>query len=426
MARHQAWNHSGLAALVSMTILAASGCGTETSGPDGDALLDGSFGDATTCKEIPDLEPLVAPEIVVSIDGLTVHLFDNVTGYDRVFPVGVGSINGNAGETTYNESLSMFPPLYTDTADFTVTPADMTACKIWWTDSDTGQTVPVFAGLPFVRWWGNYGFHGPVTDYNEPDGGNLKRGYVSHGCFRMEAADILELYARLLGVAETPVHIQREPERGPSGRKVDVADRWIGSECVADADCSFEGGFCHDNELGGRGFCASRCERYCDDRFGYPTTLCVDDPAAAGEGMCVLREEGQNEGCRTQDHMQPREEERHGDPSTSAAACLPGSPGWIGDRCQGDDDCQLGTTCSADGDGDIGFCTQSCEAFCPDQPGFPWTFCLADAAGDNTCVRECTPSSNGAECPAGFACEARAGAAPGSPAKYACVAVSSY
>lgn len=421
MARLGGWTTIGILALTALTW--TTGCDV-ADGPDGDAILDGSYGDATVCKEIPDLDPLIEPEITVSLDGLTVHLRDEVTGYDKVFPVGIGTINDNPNETSYNESLSMYPLLYTDGADFTIKPADKVACKIWWTDSDTGQTVPVFAGLPFIRWWGNYGFHGPVTDYNEPDGGNLKRGYVSHGCFRMEAADILELYARLDGVDEVPVRIQREAERTENGRKVDVPETWIGSECASDADCTFDGGFCHDNPVGGRGSCAARCDLYCNDKFGYPTTFCVDDPDAEGEGMCVLKEEDQNLDCRTQDHMQPVVVSRHDQPSTTATACLPGSRGWIGDRCQADDDCDNGTHCSATGDGEVGFCTQDCQSYCPDQPGWPWTFCLDDAAADaNTCVRECTPSSHGSECPAGFACEARTGAAPGSPSKYACIAV---
>ena len=40
----------------------------------------------------------------------------------------------------------------------------------------------------------------------------------------MEAADILEVYARIKGVAKVPVHVQKEPERWTDGRRVDVAE----------------------------------------------------------------------------------------------------------------------------------------------------------------------------------------------------------
>ena len=60
---------------------------------------------------------------------------------------------------------------------------------------------------------GNYAIHGPIDNYRAANGGNLRRGYVSHGCVRMAAADVLEVYARIKGVASVPVHVQREPER---------------------------------------------------------------------------------------------------------------------------------------------------------------------------------------------------------------------
>ncbi len=164
---------------------------------------------------------------------------DRAGDYDAVFPVGVGSINDNEGETTTNESRSMFPVLADGTADFTIKTTDhynFNPCRIWWTDPATGSEVPVFAGLPFMRWRGAYGIHGPITNYGAPDGDELKRGYVSHGCIRMGAADVLEVYARVRGVAQVPVHVQRAPERDDAGTRVDVADPWIGAECVVDMD----------------------------------------------------------------------------------------------------------------------------------------------------------------------------------------------
>lgn len=59
----------------------------------------------------------------------------------------------------------------------------------------------------------------PIDNYRAPSGGNLRRGYVSHGCIRMEAAGVLEVYARIRGVGSVPVHVQRAPER--EGERVD-------------------------------------------------------------------------------------------------------------------------------------------------------------------------------------------------------------
>src|SRR5438477_13122483 len=68
---------------------------------DGDLKADGTWGAALTCKTVPNLPPLKAPHITVSIDGLTLHLTDGTSGYDKVFPVGPGAVNYNKGETSY-------------------------------------------------------------------------------------------------------------------------------------------------------------------------------------------------------------------------------------------------------------------------------------------------------------------------------------
>src|SRR5690348_12331054 len=57
-----------------------------------------NWGAALTCKPIPEVSPLVQPRLILSIDGMSVHLIDEVTGYDRVFPAGVGKIESDSGE----------------------------------------------------------------------------------------------------------------------------------------------------------------------------------------------------------------------------------------------------------------------------------------------------------------------------------------
>lgn len=411
----------------------ALGCSEQPSATDDEADLplgetpadeikaDGQWGAATTCKPIPDLPRLPNPKIVVSVHGLTLRLYDETAGYNKVFPIGPGVINQNAGESTYGESKSWYPIIATGKQDFVITQSGMTACKIWWTDPDTGAKSPVFAGLPFLSWYGSYGMHGPVDNYKAANGGNLRRGFVSHGCLRMESADVLELYARIRGAARVPVRVQREPERDPAGVRVDVQSRWIGAECAVDSDCNFTGGFCHQNRYSQRGFCSARCTAYCSDKAGYPTTFCVADPDAAGKGMCVAKAVEQNKDCRPYDHMVTSSRSRFGQ-STTATVCVPGSPGWVGDHCFIDNECKAGNRCVGATTTTPGLCTQACTRYCPDLPGWADTTCVDEAdLGGKSCVRQCTPASNASECPEGTQCVSKPWAADPSKTRSVCV-----
>ncbi|MGZ3426392.1 MAG: L,D-transpeptidase [Polyangia bacterium] len=313
---------------------AVAGCdpeGQRALAPDSDLPIgdlvdegkaDGTWGSALTCKAVPSLPTLVSPRIIVSLDGLTLHLVD-AAGFDKIFPIGPGAINHNQGETSYGESLSLYPVLATGQHEFSITPSSIQPCKFWWTDPETGVKSPVFAGLPFLSWYGNYAIHGPIDNFRAPNGGNLRRGYVSHGCIRMGAADILEVYARIKGLAKIPVHVQKEPERASDGRRVDVPNPWIGAECTSDADCTMSGGFCHPNQATGRGFCSAACTSTCADRAGYPTTFCVADPANASRGMCVEKQLPQDEACRPFDGLKTATRARFGQPAVSASVCVP-------------------------------------------------------------------------------------------------------
>ena len=373
---------------------------------EGDTKADGNgWGSALTCKDIPDLPALVAPKITVSLDGLTLHLTDATAGYDKVFPIGPGRIDQDESDPEYGESLSYRPIIDHGTGDFAITPASSVACKTWWTDPDTGARSPVFAGLPFMSWSGNYAIHGPIDNFRAPNGGTLRRGFVSHGCVRMEAADILEIYARIHTVARVPVHVQREPERLVDGSVVDVPTKWIGSRCSADADCTFAGGYCATNPVSGAGFCSAHCTAGCPDKTGYPTTFCAADPANPSTGTCVPRALDQDFGCRPYGDMAPQLAHRPSS-TTSASVCLPKSPGWIGDHCSSNADCTMGTTCAGATATTRGVCTESCTALCPDEPGFAETTCVSapSLASGGTCLRKCTPSTNASECAADQQC----------------------
>jgi hypothetical protein len=405
-------------------VLALAACHDPTSAqiadlPLGDRLAqdkaDGNWGYALTCKPVPDFPRLQSPEITLSLYGLTLRLTDRATGFEKVFPVGVGAINTKTTEATYGETMSYYPVIATGKNTFALRTANIQPCKTWWTDPETGERSPVFAGLPFMPFYGGYAIHGPIDNFRAANGGNLRRGFVSHGCIRMESADVLEVYSRIRGVASVPVRLQREPERLSSGRRVDVAQKWVGAECGSDSDCNYTGGFCKRNRYSGRGFCSARCTSTCADRTGHPTTFCVADPDDAAQGLCVLKTAPQNPDCRAYDHFVPKSVSRFRS-TVKATACLPGSRGWVGERCLGDADCKNGTRCAS------GTCTMACTRVCADQPGFARTFCAAEPSlgSGGSCLRSCTPSLNAPECSLGMACALRS-RPDGSRSATACV-----
>lgn len=377
----------------------------------GDAKADGQWGHALDCKPLPELPPLEKPSLHLSIEGLTIRLYDEATGFEKVFPVGVGVIDHNPNKRTFGESLSAFPMLRYG-HDFTVTPRSIQPCKTWHTP--TG--VPLFAGLPFISFSGNYGIHGPIDNYRSEHGGDLRRGFVSHGCFRMASADIRELYARIKGVAEVPVTLHREPERRADGTRVDIDQKWIGAECQSADDCGFDDAICQPNPYSGRGWCTLPCDGSCPDQAGRPTTMCVKN--SEGNGVCVNRVQKENDACRDLDHFVPTSKSRYGS-ALIRDVCLPGTEGFVGDGCTETGDCLEGFTCHGAADNAPGQCVQECSRFCPDMPGYAGTFCVADdVLGESPqCLRTCDPSRNAPECGTGLKCTERSRA--GQPEKTA-------
>jgi lipoprotein-anchoring transpeptidase ErfK/SrfK len=210
---------SRLLALASLTVLAfgcvdsdgnidpedGSGQGVDYDAENPGAPMDDGKSDAPRYQVPSDLPELKNPEIIVSLDGLTVHLFDRETGFQAVYPAGVGVKN--------SRGVGITPTGHFTTGD------DIT--DNWW--YVPRRTVPAyFAGLPFLRLTAQnsdgantYALHGPIT-------ANLIRGYVSHGCVRMAKNDIIRLFWMTNTHPNTHVTIQKEVEKDAEGKKVDV------------------------------------------------------------------------------------------------------------------------------------------------------------------------------------------------------------
>lgn len=182
-----------------------SGEGVDYDADNPNANLDDGKSDAPHYQIPSDLPMLVAPEIIVSLDGLTVHLFDRATGFQEVYPAGVGMKS--------SRGLSITP-----TGHFK---SGANSNDGWW--YVPRRTVPdYFGGFPFLRTTARnsagantYALHGPITT-------TLIRGYVSHGCVRMRGMDIVRLFWMVKSHPSTPITIQREVELDAMGKKVDV------------------------------------------------------------------------------------------------------------------------------------------------------------------------------------------------------------
>lgn len=182
-----------------------SGEGVDYDAENPNGVMDDGKSDAPRYAVPTDLPQLVAPEIIVSLDGLSVHLFDRETGFNEVYPAGVGAKN--------SRGVSITPPGHFRTGT-NVTDG-------WWFVSR--RTIPeYFDGLPFLRidaknheGANTYALHGPITS-------TLIRGYVSHGCVRMARNDIIRLYWLVKQFPQVPVTIQREVEKDAAGKRVDV------------------------------------------------------------------------------------------------------------------------------------------------------------------------------------------------------------
>jgi hypothetical protein len=270
-----------------------------------------------------DLPELEAPEVRVSIDGLTAHVFDRATGFSAVYEVGLGRL-GSSGRS------------FTPIGHFT-TAAD--SSNAWW-NIDARWYPEYYMGLPFLRFSKTngdgaytYGMHGPVTD-------PLRVGYVSGGCVRMHPDDIVELYWLLKAHPGSPISIQQEVELDADGEPVTPGEPaalfevgqqipygaslghrttgFVGDPCASDDECGdFDGGddaYCHP-----AGFCTLPCAGACPDLTGKAPTFCAADPDSSG-GVCVSTATDVNGACVSVPGTAPETVSRYVGDSGSASA----------------------------------------------------------------------------------------------------------
>ncbi len=196
--------------------------------------------DSPRTYEVPtDLPQLERPEIIVSLERKTVHLFDRATGYSAVYATGPGALTSSG--------RSMTPTGFYTTWQDTQEP---------WYYIARRYTPEYFGGFPFLRLtiensdgYHTYGMHGPIS-YTCPGGGSgcdlvdrqwfLKRDFVSHGCMRMEADDIVELFWTVRDFASVPVTIVADTELDAAGEVVDIGTDvalWDVGEAIGYAEC---------------------------------------------------------------------------------------------------------------------------------------------------------------------------------------------
>lgn len=190
--------------------------------------------------EIPtDLPQLERPEIIVSLATRTVHLFDRATGFSAVYPAGPGAL-GSSGRSITPRGFYKTSPDLEDA----------------WYYVARRYEPDYFGGFPFLRLdipnssgAHTYAFHGPIT-YTCPGGGSgcglldrqwfLRHDYVSHGCVRMEAEDIVEMFWTVRQHPAVPVAIFDGVEIDAAGQPVDLGTDpalWAQGDAIQYAEC---------------------------------------------------------------------------------------------------------------------------------------------------------------------------------------------
>ena len=190
--------------------------------------------------EVPtDLPTLVRPEVIVSLQTRTVHLFDRETGFSAVYPAGPGTLRSDGTSITPSGFYTTGPNV-----------------EDAWYFVERRYDPDYFGGFPFLRLTipnskghHTYGFHGPIS-YTCPGGGTscgqldrewfLRHDYVSQGCVRMEVEDIVEMFWIVRDTPRVPVTLVDGLELDAEGNVVDLGSEpvlWDVGEAIDYAEC---------------------------------------------------------------------------------------------------------------------------------------------------------------------------------------------
>jgi hypothetical protein len=215
------------------------GAAFDEENPDADLEGAGKADQVRTYEVPTDLPHVERPEIIVSLATRTVHLFDRTTGVSRVYPTGPGKMGSSGRSWTPDGFFETWP----DASDP-------------WGYIERRTSPDYFGGFPFLRLTAvnsnghnTYGLHGPIT-YTCPEGGSgcsllerqwfLIHDYVSHGCMRMEADDIVELFWTIRDIPSVPIAIFDDVELDAEGNVVDLGMTpalWEPGESITYGEC---------------------------------------------------------------------------------------------------------------------------------------------------------------------------------------------
>lgn len=141
-----------------------------------------------------------SPDEVIN-DNLKFEKLLSVQNSQRLFSKHLGHIYTNQSDKAgYVGTLTLvYPIAATVEGPFNQPKEQVTDLKTaesiearWWSNKWNDE----FGGFPFLLIeWSGVAFHGPITNYGPMDVWYLRRGYVSHGCHRMDGSDVLELRA---------------------------------------------------------------------------------------------------------------------------------------------------------------------------------------------------------------------------------------
>jgi hypothetical protein len=205
----------------------------ELTGDDGKA--DGNWGSALTCKTVPALPPLAHPEIVVSLNGLTLRLADRAAGFDKVFPISPAP-STPIRLAHLRRVAVVLPPAAYGKRDFTIAGVDHAVQDLVDRSGDRRASAGVRRACRSCRGRAATASTAPSTTTARPTAARRAAATsrtVASACRAPTCRAVRPHQGRGLGAGA-----RSASPSAPSPAPVDLTARWIGAECTADSDCA--------------------------------------------------------------------------------------------------------------------------------------------------------------------------------------------